>query len=46
MGCARIMVDLSHCGAASAKGRQVIAALVSDQPLPDTFTFNYVQGLS
>jgi hypothetical protein len=36
----------SHCGAASAKGRQVLAALASDQPLPDTFTFNYLQGLS
>ncbi|MEK6202412.1 MAG: U32 family peptidase, partial [Desulfobulbaceae bacterium] len=46
MGCARIVVDLSHCGAASAKGRQVLAALASDQPLPDTFTFNYLQGLS
>ena len=46
MGCARIMVDLSHCGAASVKGRQVLAALASDQPLPDTFTFNYLQGLS
>jgi len=46
MGCARIMVDLSHCGAASAKGRQVLAALAADQPLPDTFTFNYARGLS
>jgi len=46
MGCARIMVDLSHCGAVSAKGRQVLAALALDQPLPDTFTFNYLQGLS
>lgn len=46
MGCARIIVDLSHCGAASAKGRQVLAALASDRPLPATFTFNYSQGLS
>ena len=46
MGCARIMVDLSHCGAFSSKGGQVLAALASDQPLPDTFTFNYLQGLS
>jgi putative protease len=46
MGCARIMVDLSHCGAASAKGRQVLVALASDQPLPDTTIFNYEQGLS
>jgi collagenase-like PrtC family protease len=46
MGCARIMVDLSHCGAVSARGRQVLAALASDQPLADTFIFNYEQGLS
>jgi len=46
MGCARIIVDLGHCGAVSAKGRQVMAALASDQPLPDIFTFNYLQGLS
>jgi collagenase-like PrtC family protease len=46
MGCARIMADLSHCGATSAKGRQVLAALAADQPLPDTFPFNYAQGLA
>ena len=46
MGCARVIVDLSHCGAASAKGREVLAFLALDQPLPDTFTFNYLQGLS
>jgi len=46
MGCARIMVDLGHCGGVSAKGRQVLAALASDKPLPETFTFNYLQGLS
>jgi len=46
MGCARIMADLSHCGAASAKGRQVLAALSADQPLSDTFAFNFVQGLA
>ncbi|MCX5870470.1 MAG: hypothetical protein NTY00_07525 [Deltaproteobacteria bacterium] len=45
-GVARIIVDLSHCGAASSKGRQVLAALASDQPLPETLTFNYLQGLS
>lgn len=46
MGCARIMADLSHCGAVLAKGRQVLAALSADQPLPDTTTFNYLRGLS
>jgi hypothetical protein len=46
MGCARIIVVLSHCGAASAKGRQLLAALSAAQPLPDTTIFNYARGLS
>ncbi len=46
MGCGRIIVDLSHCGATSAKGRQVLAALDADQPLPETTTFNYERGLA
>lgn len=46
LGCSRIVVDLSHCGAVSARGRQVLAALKEDRPVPDTFFFNYVQGLS
>jgi len=46
MGCARIMVDLSHCGALSAKGRQVLTALAADQPLTDTTLFNFEQGLA
>ncbi len=46
MGGGRVIVDLSHCGAVSAKGRQVLAALALDQPLPETFTFNYVRGLT
>ena len=46
MGCGRLIADLSHCGAMSAKGKQVLAALVSDQPLPETTTFNFKRGLS
>lgn len=46
MGCGRIIVDLSHCGAMSARGKQVLAALAADQPLPETTTFNYKRGLA
>ncbi len=46
MGCGRIIVDLSHCGAMSARGKQVLAALGADQPLPETTTFNYERGLA
>ena len=46
MGCIRIIADLSHCGALSAKGHQVLAALAADQPLPETTVFNYERGLT
>ena len=46
MGCGRILIDLSHCGADSPKGRQLLAVLALDQRIPDTFIFNYVQGLA
>jgi putative protease len=46
MGCSRIIVDLSHCGGMSAKGKQVFAALAADQTLPETTTFNYKRGLA
>ncbi len=46
MGCARIIADLSHCGAMSARGKQVLAALAADQPLPETTSFNYQRGLA
>ncbi|HIJ90395.1 MAG: U32 family peptidase [Desulfobulbaceae bacterium] len=45
MGCPRIIVDLSHCGAFSSKGKQVLAALASDHSLPETTTFNFQRGL-
>jgi collagenase-like PrtC family protease len=46
MGCSRIIADLSHCGAMSAKGQQVLAALGADQSLPETTGFNYQRGLA
>ena len=46
MGCGRIIADLSHCGAMSPRGKQVLAALVADQPLPETTSFNYQRGLA
>jgi putative protease len=46
MGCGRLIADLSHCGAMSAKGKQVLAALAADQPLPETTLFNYQRGLA
>ena len=46
LGCTSLLADLSHCGAGSAKGRQVLAALAADQPLPETTLFNYSRGLT
>ena len=46
MGGGRIIADLSHCGAMSVRGRQVLAALAANQPLPETTTFNYERGLT
>jgi len=46
MGCGGFLVDLSHCGAVSPKGSQILAALAADQPLPTTTLFNYKRGLA
>jgi collagenase-like PrtC family protease len=46
LGCPRIIVDLSHCGAMSARGQQVLAALGADRPPPETTPFNYLRGLA
>ena len=46
MGCSRIIIDLSQCGGMSARGKQVLAALAADQPLPETTIFNYQRGLA
>ena len=45
MGCGHLIVDLSHCGAASARGREVLAALDVDRRLPAALSFNYERGL-
>ena len=41
-----IIADLSHCGAMSVKGKQVLTALAADQSLPETTSFNYQRGLA
>jgi len=41
-----IIADLSHCGAISAKGKQVLAACAIDQHLPETTLFNCQRGLA
>jgi hypothetical protein len=46
MGCTRFIADLSHCGAMSTKGKQVLTACGADQPLPETTNFNYQRGLA
>ncbi|MHB1349932.1 MAG: U32 family peptidase [Desulfobulbaceae bacterium] len=45
MGCSLFQVELEHCGADSAKGRQILDALKEDRPLPGTTTWNYRRGL-
>jgi collagenase-like PrtC family protease len=45
-GCGAVVVDLSHCGGLSPKGRQVLAALGDDRQLSETTTFNYERGLA
>ncbi|HET97661.1 MAG TPA: hypothetical protein ENN98_03000 [Desulfurivibrio alkaliphilus] len=39
VGAGELLVDLSHCGANSAKGRQILSALAADQPLSATTDF-------
>jgi len=46
MGCRRFILDLSHSGPSSPRGRQVLAAWRRDEPLPDTSTFNYLKELT
>ncbi|HIJ77894.1 MAG: U32 family peptidase [Desulfobulbaceae bacterium] len=45
-GCGAVVVDLSHCGGLTAKGSQVLTALETDKPLPETTAFNYERGLA
>lgn len=46
MGCGRFLVELAHQGPFSPAGRQVLAALAKDQPVPGTSPFNYLQGMT
>ncbi|MEW6288921.1 MAG: peptidase U32 family protein [Thermodesulfobacteriota bacterium] len=46
MGCGQMIADLSHCGASSAKGQEVLAAIAADRQLPGTSFLNYERGLA
>ncbi|MBU0908958.1 MAG: U32 family peptidase, partial [Proteobacteria bacterium] len=46
MGCCRMIVDLSQCGASSAKGQEVLRAIAEDRQLPDTTLLNFERGLA
>ncbi len=46
LGCGRFLVELAHLGAFSPEGRQVLAAVAKDQPLPGTAPFNYLLGMT
>lgn len=46
MGCTEFLADLSRSGAGSVQGKQVLAVLAADQPLPGTTPFNYKRGLA
>ena len=45
IGVTEVVVDLSHCGAQSKLGQQVLSAWQGDQSLPDTVNFNFQRGL-
>ena len=44
-GCERLIVDLSHLGPFSPRGRQVLEALRKGKDLPGTSTFNFLANL-
>ncbi|MHB8709533.1 MAG: DUF3656 domain-containing U32 family peptidase [Desulfuromonadales bacterium] len=46
LGCGRFLVELAHQGPFSPAGRQVLAALAKDQPVPGTSPFNYLLGMT
>lgn len=46
MGCRQWLIDLSHKGLNSQAGQAVLKALLDDQPLPETSTFNFERGLA
>lgn len=45
LGCGEFVVDLSHLGADSSRGREILAALQEDRPLTGTTLFNFERGL-
>jgi putative protease len=45
-GCGRFLAELAHVGPFSPAGRQVLAALVKDQPLAGASPFNYLLGMT
>ncbi len=46
LGADHFVVDLSHLGATSARGKEVLAAYGADRPLPNTFAWNFDRGLA
>ncbi|PNU21684.1 peptidase U32 [Geothermobacter hydrogeniphilus] len=45
LGIRRLTVDLSHLGAFSPRGKQVLNALQKENPLPNTSVFNFDFGM-
>jgi collagenase-like PrtC family protease len=45
MGCRHFLIDLGHCGADSAKGRQILDAFAVDRKPAETSPLNYTRGL-
>jgi putative protease len=46
LGCQEFIVDLSAAGVSSKRGQEVMAAVRTDQALPDTSVFNFERGLA
>jgi len=45
MGCRRFVLDLTHCGPFSQKGKAVFDAFRTDRRIPGTSLFNYEGGM-
>jgi len=46
LGCREFIVDLSSAGLTSKRGKEVVAAVLADQVLPGTSSFNFERGLA
>lgn len=46
MGCLLILVDLSRCGAGSARGNELLAGIAADTKLDESTAFNFERGLA